>query len=375
MLVENGKLFEGKKVLVIGDIALDRTFRCTTAPPGTHATHGSETIYDILSDGDDHGTVGASYNTLAFCRSLTVGSTLVTAVGKDSEGDRVEQVLREAGEQSLLLRLPNVQTVTRIRFFVLDHCTNRFELVYRFDKDPDIPLSYGIADQAIHEDEFLDRFESEVLTSDVVLFNDTDKGFLSPAVLTAFGDRVQRATSVRMANGLERPLVLVDPKAEWDKYTRLNVDVLKPNNIEACKALMRPLSDLHRESDLMGLGEAFVARYGNAFRHLVVTLGPHGAAVLNAHGGGAAWTLHPAIPPIASQSGVATHCGDMFSTALALALLTSDDLSASIDFANYAASLQFSKETGEKISKADLLAPQNVAHFRTHYRQPVRLSV
>ncbi len=375
LLLENERLFEGKKILAVGDIALDRTFRCTPAPPGTHAIHGSEGIYDIFNGGDDFGAIGASYNTLAFCRSLDVRSTLVSVAGTDPEGDRVEQILRDAGQRFLLLRLPDTQTVARIRFFVLDRRANRFELLYRFDKDPDIPLSYVKAEHAIHEDGFLDRFETEAADSDVVLFNDTDKGFLSAGVVRALGDRIERAASMRTAEGLKRPLVIVDPKAEWDKYRGLNVDVLKPNNIEACKALSLSGSDLRNASSLEKLGHALFSRYGGAFHHIVVTLGSLGAAVLNSSDEEAEFILHPALPPVGSQSGLAMHCGDMFSTALALALVMRKDLSAAVDFANYAGSLQVSKDAGEKISRADLVATANVDHYRSHHPGPKLIAV
>ncbi len=369
-LVEHEKLFGGKKILVIGDIALDRTFRCSRAPEGVHATHGAEIIYDVLDGADDYGAVGASNNSLEFCSSLHGDSTLVTMTGTDPEGDRVEQILRESGRQVLTLRLPDVQTVTRLRFFVLDRGTNRFNLLYRFDKDPDIPIAYAKSEQWIREGDFLDRFEAEVATSDVLLFNDTDKGFLSAGVLAILGERIERAVAARTSRGLRQPIVVVDPKVEWDKYKGLRVDVLKPNHIEASKALGLPLVDPGKESDLKRLGETILARCGETFSKVVVTLGPIGAIVFSCRDKLPTLILHPALPSAASQSGAATHCGDMFGTALCLSLSLTDDLHAAVDFANYAGSLQFSKRPGEKLSMEDLVASTNVDHFRRHCQEP-----
>jgi len=373
-LLENERLFERMKILVIGDVALDRTFRCSMAEAGTHATHGGETIYDILDGGDDYGTVGASNNSLVFSRSLSVRTALVAAVGSDPEGDRVEQVLQEAGEHLLLLRLDGIRTVTRLRYLIWNPRSKRHEFLFRFDKDPDIPLSYRKAEERIREDDFLDRFESEATASDVIFFNDTDKGFLSRGVLTSLHERIERAAAARSSKGLKRPLIMVDPKVEWEKYKGLHIDILKPNYVEACKALGLPPLDVGDASNLRMLAERFESRYGDVFGHLVVTLGPLGAMVLNRSGATADLTLHPDVPPRESPSGVATHCGDMFATALGLSFSLTDDLPAAIDFANYVGSLQFSKNTGEKISRSDLTASSNVAHCRAHYQEPKIIS-
>jgi len=39
--------FELYTVVVVGDIAFDRTFRCKRAPEAAHAHHGAEEIFDI----------------------------------------------------------------------------------------------------------------------------------------------------------------------------------------------------------------------------------------------------------------------------------------------------------------------------------------
>ena len=62
----DGEPLRGRKILVLGDIALDRSFICDAAPPGFHAVHAGEAIFDVRSGGDDYGTIGSAYNTCLF---------------------------------------------------------------------------------------------------------------------------------------------------------------------------------------------------------------------------------------------------------------------------------------------------------------------
>ncbi|MGE5682332.1 MAG: hypothetical protein ACM34K_15805, partial [Bacillota bacterium] len=80
---ENSNIFKDKKVLVIGDIALDHSYYCKPSKSGFHAYHASEQIFDIEPGGDDHGKVGSANNISLFVNSLKAESFLITVTGKD----------------------------------------------------------------------------------------------------------------------------------------------------------------------------------------------------------------------------------------------------------------------------------------------------
>src|SRR5205085_1120515 len=142
-------IFKGKKIVIIGDIALDRTFLCHLSPPGLHATHGGETIFDIVSD--DFGTVGSANCTSFFCNSMEANSVLLTVIGNDQEGARVKEVLKLEGINAEYLELDGIQTVTKFRFFEFSDDTGVYKMRFRTDKEPDYNLSYIKAREKISE--------------------------------------------------------------------------------------------------------------------------------------------------------------------------------------------------------------------------------
>jgi bifunctional ADP-heptose synthase (sugar kinase/adenylyltransferase) len=373
-LAANPSLFAARKVLVVGDIAFDRTFLCRKAREGEHARHADETIFNVVERGDDFGAVGASNNTCVFCTSLGADSLLFTLTGADPEGDRVAEVFAVTRTAVRQLRVQGIQTVTRLRFFTLREGSNRFEMLFRVDKDPDVATSYQKAEELVRDERLLDWFESEAQKSDVILFNDTDKGFLSAGVLAALGRRIRNQKAFRVLHGQGGPLVVVDPKTEWEKYQGLDVDVMKPNHVEACKVLGLPQCDPGSHADLETLGQGLYLRYGKRFANIVVTLGRHGAVVLKGHGSAPSLSLHPPIPPVESPDGAATHCGDMFASALALSLSIENELDAAVEFANYVGSIQYSLPTGLKVSLADVISNRNVLHFKKTLRSPCVIS-
>jgi bifunctional ADP-heptose synthase (sugar kinase/adenylyltransferase) len=200
------------------------------------------------------GPEGASNNTCVFCQSLGADSILVTLTGADPEGDRVAEILAESHIATRQLRANGIQTVTRIRVFVFREDENRFEMLYRVDKDPDAAASYRLAEQVVQDQEVLDWFEGEAKTADVILFNDTDKGFLSAGTLAAFGARILAAKEHKASIGKSGPLVIVDPKTKWEKYLSLDVDILKPNHIEACTVLNHRAVDREGDDSLRKFG-------------------------------------------------------------------------------------------------------------------------
>lgn len=373
-LAERLDLFTGKRILVVGDIAFDRTIRCIPSPEGRHARHAREQMYDVVPGGDDFGAVGASNNTCMFCSAVGASTTLVAVTGADPEGERVAAILAREGVTSRLLRLPGIQTVTRVRYFAPREEAGQDEMLYRFDKDPDTAVSSLKALEAIESGDFLEWFEREVEKSDAVLFNDTDKGFLSPAVLEVLRGGIDRVRSGRRDRALTGPLVVVDPKVEWTKYGGLRVDILKPNHVEACKAIGWQVIDPAKKEDLRALGCELAVRMSDRFPLLVVTCGAHGAIVVQRNGRDAIIRHHHGIPAMASPDGAATHCGDVFVTSLTLALTVGAHVDDAVDFANYAASVQYGKPAGEKVGLADLVSAGQRAHLAAHVQPSTRIA-
>jgi D-beta-D-heptose 7-phosphate kinase / D-beta-D-heptose 1-phosphate adenosyltransferase len=371
--MEDPRLFRGKKILVAGDIALDRTFFCDRAPAGRHAVHAGESIIEVRPRGDDFGMLGAAYNACLLAAAVGAESQLVTITGDDPEASRVGELLAAAGTKAKQVRLPGIQTVSRMRFFVPDGPAGPFRLHLRVDKDPDVAPSYAKAESELCAESFLDWWEREAEDSDAILFSDTGKGFLSRRLLVVLDERIRRASSRRVIQGKRPVKVVVDPKREWEKFAGLKVDLFKPNDVEAARAVNLSRSDWTDEANLKVLAERVARKYGAIFPSMVITLAEHGAALLSVTGRRCSLSRYPAVPVRETGSGIAMHCGDMFASAMTLALCMEDEVARGIPFANYVASLQVSKPVGQKIAASDLTDPLNIHQFRA-FGLPARQS-
>lgn len=359
-LIGHPGLFSRLSIAVVGDVALDRSFFCKASVPGYHAVHGSETIFDV--ERDDYGELGSAGNTCHLARSLGVQAHLFSMVGDDPEGVRVREILSRDGTPHTLLELPGTRTVARYRVLFRDERRGAYDLRFRMDKEEadHAPIFARAARQARAGD-FLRTFARVVADCDAVYFNDTAKGFLSRELLREMGQALFIARQARPAAGRRAPVVVVDPKNDWDKFRGLPVDVFKPNAREAGNALALPWRDdaTGNPEWLLDLARRLLSRFGSAFPLMVVTLGRQGVALLEAGRDGGALHRYPALELFPQPPHAATHCGDMFGSALALGLALGAELPAALSFGLAAASVQYALPVGRKLTRDDLLDPAN----------------
>ena len=133
---------------------------------------------------------------------------------------------------------------------------------------------------------------------------------------------------------------------------------MKPNAPEASSAADLPTTaDSPSIEEIIKVADCLFDKYGAAFPCIVVTLGRNGAAALEGREGLGHLTHYPGFRR--SEEGgpfhVATHCGDMFASALLLALVGGYNLGDAVNFANLVGSVQFRKKTGTRVGRDDLL--------------------
>jgi bifunctional ADP-heptose synthase (sugar kinase/adenylyltransferase) len=374
-LRDDPHFFKGKKILAVGDIALDRSFLCREAPRGVHATHAGETNYDIETRGDDYGRVGATNNVCLFCISCECDTALLTAIGSDNEGARVKELLTQHGVTSKCLKLDGIDTVTRLRFFVFNENERAYELKYRMNKEPHLEPAVRRCEQLIDRTDIRKWILKELATSDALIVNDFEKGFLSRPVIQSLAKMLAKANKKRAEAGLPNVITIVDPKNNWEKFIGFPVTFLKPNHKEACHAVGIEDMDLSVLANQKRLAENVFRKFGEYFQGIIITLGGDGALFVEAKAAGAEIYLFPAIPPKSSQFVVATHCGDIFDVALALALVKKESVPDAITFGNCAGSLQVSKRTGDLTSLPDFVDQINYNHMLRHYVSHNRIDV
>ena len=359
-LFENKSLFAGKRVLVIGDIALDRTFTCRESVKAFHATHaGNEPIFDVEKNGDDFGTVGSANNICLFVNSFDAESELVCVIGKDEEGMQVKEALARSGIKRKLIELEKVQTITRYRFFVYCETDGRYDLKFRVDKEPDYSEAERQSVGRVRKKDFLEWFTKNISCCDALLVNDTEKGFISKTLLDTLAEPIQRLNLARISSGKKPLLTIIDPKNDWEKFIGFPVSIIKANFNEACKSVWPGLTDTNKIAD-RNLYQALGEKYGAFFKKIVITLGRRGALLLETELGYIRVFEFPAFESKPSEFHVATHCGDVFGAAMLLALTHNDaDMYSAVTFGNYVGSLQFSKKTGTKVQRQDVLDSDN----------------
>ena len=104
-----------------------------------------------------------------------------------------------------------------------------------------------------------------------------------------------------------------------------------------------------------------------------MTLGRHGALLLEAHKENGLAQRYPALELFPLPSHAATHCGDMFGSSLALALAQGASIYAAVSLATATAAVQYTLPVGRKVGRDDLISRANVEAVHQKATLPVFL--
>lgn len=210
--------FAGVRVLVVGDLMLDRYLS------GSVERISPEAPVPILRVRSRHSVAGGAANVAANVKGLGAKVTLVGAVGDDEAGEELLRALDANGTGSgEAVCFRNRPTTVKTRL-VANH-----QQVARFDSEEDSPLS--------EEDEevILERASVLAENADVAILSDYAKGVV--------GERLSMRLITKMRS-IGKP-ILVDPKGKaYGKYK--GATLITPNEREAIEASSngtgRPLS-------------------------------------------------------------------------------------------------------------------------------------
>lgn len=209
--------FDGRRVVVVGDLMLDRyiTGRVRRISP--------EAPVPVVEVDRTYERPGGAANVAANARRLGAHTTLLGLIGQDADGQRLREVLSESDLSTELLIATQDQPTT-VKTRVVAHG----QQIVRVDRESCHHPSRDTDDLLVERFSRIDRAE-------VVVLSDYAKGVLTSAVCA---DLVARCR--------ERGIpVIVDPKGrDYRKYARATA--ITPNQIEATQALgVDDPSDLH----------------------------------------------------------------------------------------------------------------------------------
>lgn len=235
------KVFAGLRIVVIGDIMLDRyTF-------GDVERVSPEAGVPIVLQSADKFTLGGAANVASNIAALGATPILIGVLGDDPAGQILQELLQaQRISHHSLLRIPGRRTTEKQRIV-----SGENHQLLRLDRETAAPLSPEQQSQC------LALAARRIAQSDAVIFSDYAKGFFDECFaqsLVAIGRR-------------EKKLMLADFNPRHKKYF-LGVDLITPNLKEA-----RELTGLH---EVEHIGPHIVREMSS---HAVITRGGEGMSL------------------------------------------------------------------------------------------------
>ena len=325
------RLCHGRRVLLVGDLILDRYIY------GDAERISPEAPVPVLRAVEKREAVGGAGNVAACLRALGCHVLCCGCVGDDSHGQTLRKLLAELGVDGPdVMTMDGRVTTTKTRLIGLAQHRHRQQLL-RFDEEETSPLPEADAARVIQ------RACALVAQADVVCIEDYDKGLVTQPLVQAI---------VTEAHRLKRS-VLVDPGrlTRYDRYR--GADLLTPNREELSLVAGRRFESL----DAVGAAaEALRAELGVGA--VVVTVDRDGAVLAEADH---PWRHLRTVPRSVYDN---TGAGDAVLAMLAAAVAAGADLVSAVKLANIAGGLEV-----ERFGCVPIAADEILAELRLEDRQ------
>jgi D-beta-D-heptose 7-phosphate kinase/D-beta-D-heptose 1-phosphate adenosyltransferase len=312
-LIEGG--WKNKRVLVIGDVMLDRYLW------GTVERISPEAPVPVVRAGHRSCQAGGAANVAANITGLGAQSTLIGFIGADEDGDTLRECLKKTGVEERLIANSNCPTTSKLRIFGGSQQMLRLDVESAIEREE---LSYR---------QMLDCIESAVREADAIILSDYAKGTLTEEICQ-FAVRLGREAGIP---------VLVDPK-QRDFYRYRGATTICPNLHELSAATGISGKNL---SSMLQAGQNLAVKL--ELDYLTVTLSEKGIAVLHQDN-------IQNIPAIAKQVFDVSGAGDTVIATLALALACGVEIGPAAQLANVAAGIVVGKIGTVPVDRDELLA-------------------
>ena len=300
-LIELLELGSQQRIAIIGDAMLDVYLR------GDVDRVSPEAPVPVVRIRDKELALGGAANVAQNVAAIGASSDLVCAVGQDAEGQVIAALLREIDANTKSLVTVARRTTTKTRVLA------RSQQIVRFDEDEDTDIS---------GDEVSRRRRGAITAidgADALVFEDYNKGVLTPAVITPAMEHAKRR---------EIPVV-VDPKYK-NFFAYRGASIFKPNRRELESALGAAF-DVENPASL----PEWFHKLG--VDHLLLTLGEAGMALVAADG------EVGRVPTTAREVYDVVGAGDTVTAYLATMLAAGATPAEAAVIANFAAGVEVAK--------------------------------
>jgi len=310
--VERG--FYGRRVLVVGDLMLDRYLWGAVERISPEAP-----VPVVRLDHKTHVAGGAGNVAVNLC-GLGCAVSLAGIVGDDEDGRQLLELLQNVSVgTAAILAAPGRPTICKTRIL------GGRQQMLRVDVEKAGELSSEL------QGALLERIETQISGCSAIILSDYGKGLLSASVCQAI---------IRRGRELSIP-TFVDPKGlHYEKYA--GCDAISPNRMELVAATSTDHSDLDL---LLQKGEQLRNHLG--IQSLVVTLGELGITLIESGS-------VQRFPALAREVFDVSGAGDTVIATLAAALAAGGSMLEAANLANHAAGIVVGK-VGTATASADEL--------------------
>jgi D-beta-D-heptose 7-phosphate kinase/D-beta-D-heptose 1-phosphate adenosyltransferase len=331
--------FERKRVLVVGDVMVDRFVY------GHVSRISPEAPAPVIETSGPVDVVGGSGNVVRNIVSLGAACEIVAVVGRDEAARTIRRHLEDIGVPAGgLVEVEGRVTTLKTRFVAYLHNTH----LLRADTEETTAVGAAV------EDAIIAAVEERIGMCDAVILSDYAKGVLTPRVIAAVIAAARRA-----GKGREIP-VIVDPKGhDYSRYR--GATAVTPNAAELAQALGR--SATNDEAAVRAGALALAAQVDSAF--VLVTRGERGMLIVSRDGEAASFDA--TARRVIDVSGA----GDTVVAGFTLALVSDAGLRNATHLANVAAGIVVGKK-GTSLVTADELRDQLLSRPHFELREKVK---
>jgi D-beta-D-heptose 7-phosphate kinase/D-beta-D-heptose 1-phosphate adenosyltransferase len=301
--------FDNARVLVVGDLMLDRYWH------GPTSRISPEAPVPVVHVSEIEERPGGAGNVALNIARLGAQCTVLGLTGDDDAANALEKSLQNAGVKTRFIRLKENATVTKLRVL------SRHQQLIRLDFEDGF-IGQNISGEEIEFAKLLDEH-------DVVVCSDYGKGSL-------------RNVQSLIALCREKKIpVLVDPKGtDFDKYA--GASLVTPN-LSEFEAIVGECRD---EDELVEKGRQLCEQCN--FEALLITRSEHGMTLIQNN----EEVFH--LPTRAREVYDVTGAGDTVISTLAAALAAGDDIHNAVALANLAAGIVVGKLGTASVTQEEL---------------------
>lgn len=293
--------FKGKKILVIGDVMLDKYIH------GSVTRISPEAPVQVVKVEKESYVPGGAANVANNIAALGGTAILLGAVGKDPGAEILTRILNEKGVATEFL-VWNAPTIVKVRV------VGQSQQLLRIDYEDET---------AINAQEISKKISKLAANADIIIISDYAKGTINEEVMKA-----------ALSSGKK---VIIDPKPKNFKLYK-GAFLIKPNFSEA--------KEIAGISDIAEISKKLKEQTG---ANILITKGKEGMSLFETDGA----NLH--VPTEAREVYDVTGAGDTVTAALALSIAAGAKLKEAALIANHAAGIKVGKAGTATVSAKELL--------------------